>query len=71
MTPAEFFVKYQRDMIDYDKAFGAQCVDVFRQYCKDVIGCPHTGSVEGAKDLWFRFIDNDGVHIENRKDLLS
>lgn len=66
MTPAEFFVKYQREMIDYDKAFGAQCVDVFRQYCRDVIGCPHTGAVDGAKELWFRFIDNDEKKYFNR-----
>lgn len=71
MTPAEFFVKYQREMIDYDKAYGAQCVDVFRQYCRDVIGCPHTGAVDGAKDLWFRFIDNDEKKYFNRFNALQ
>lgn len=66
MTTAEFIVRYQKDSIDYDNYAGPQCTDVFRQYCKDVIGCPHTGAVEGAKDLWFRFIDNDEKKYFNR-----
>lgn len=38
--------------IDYDGAYGAQCVDLFRQYCRDVLDISvHTGAVEGAKDL--------------------
>ena len=59
MTLAEFAAKYCGQKVDYDKAYGPQCVDMFRQYCADVVGCPHTGSVEGAKDLWFNFSDND------------
>ena len=31
------------------------CVDLFRQYCQDVVGCGHTGSVEGAKDLYLNY----------------
>ena len=42
--------------IDYDGAYGAQCVDLFRQYTKDVLNIPvHTGAVEGAKDLYVNF----------------
>jgi len=59
MTFAEFIVKYDGKQVDFDKVYGSQCVDLFRQYCKDVIGCPHTGAVDGAKDLWFNFSDND------------
>lgn len=59
MTPLEFVQKYQGKKIDYDGAYGPQCVDVFRQYCKEVVKCPHTGAVEGAKDLWERFSLND------------
>lgn len=51
MTIAEFIRKYINTSVDFDGAFGAQCVDLFRQYCKDVWNLPHTGSVEGAKDL--------------------
>ena len=59
MTLAEFAAKYTGQKVDYDKAYGPQCVDLFRQYCADVIGCPHTGAVEGAKDLWFRFSETE------------
>ena len=59
MTLAEFAAKYSGKKVDFDKEYGAQCVDLFRQYCQDVIGCPHTGAVEGARDLWFKFSDND------------
>ena len=59
MTLAEFAAKYVGKKVDYDKAHGPQCVDIFRQYCQDVVGCPHTGTVEGAKDLWYKFSAND------------
>ena len=59
MTTAEFAAKYCGQKIDYDRAYGPQCVDVYRQYCADVVGCPHTGAVEGAKDLWFQYSQND------------
>lgn len=41
--------------VDFDGAYGAQCVDLFRQYCKDVLNIPHTGSVEGAKDIFLNY----------------
>ena len=44
--------------VDFDGAYGAQCVDLFRQYCKDVLGVPRTEPVEGAKDLVERYRDN-------------
>ena len=61
MTLAEFAAKYNGQKVDYDKAYGPQCVDLFRQYCADVVECPHTGSVdpEGAKGLWFQYSQND------------
>lgn len=51
----EFVNKYLNRKIDFDNAYGAQCVDVFRQYCKDVLNIPHTGAVEGAKDLFLNY----------------
>jgi len=54
MNLEEFVKKYNGKKVDFDGAFGAQCVDLFRQYNKDVFGLPHTGAVEGAVDL---FID--------------
>lgn len=51
----EFINKYNGKKVDYDGAFGAQCVDLFRQYCKDVLNIPHTGSVNGAKELYLNY----------------
>lgn len=55
MTIAEFISKNIGKKVDFDGAYGAQCVDLFRQYCKDVLNIPHTGSVEGAKDLYLNY----------------
>ena len=55
MTLAEFVEKYNGKKIDYDGHYGAQCVDVFRQYCKDVLAIPHTGGVVGAAELFTKY----------------
>lgn len=55
MTLDEFVEKYSGKKIDYDGAYGAQCVDVFRQYCKDVLHVPHTGAVVGASELFTKY----------------
>lgn len=51
MSFEEFIIKYNGKKVDFDGAFGAQCVDLFRLYNKEVWGNPHTGAVDGAKDL--------------------
>lgn len=51
----EFINKHINTKADFDGVYGAQCVDLFRQYCKDVLNIPHTGSVEGAKDLFLNY----------------
>ncbi len=55
MTFEGFLKKYAGMKVDADKMYGAQCVDLFRQYCTDVWNVPHTGSVEGAKDLYLNY----------------
>ena len=55
MTFEEFITKNCGKAVDYDKAYGAQCVDLFRQCCQDVWGIPHTGVVDGAKDLYLNY----------------
>lgn len=55
MKLEEFIKKNTGKKIDYDKRYGAQCVDLFRQYCQDVLCIPHTGGVEGAKDLLINY----------------
>lgn len=51
MSFEEFIIKYNGKKVDYDGAYGAQCVDLFRLYNKEVWENPHTGAVAGAKDL--------------------
>jgi len=41
MIIEEFFKKYDGKFLDYDKAFGAQCKDVFSAYNKEVVGNPN------------------------------
>ncbi len=55
MTLDEFYKVYNGKKVDYDGHYGAQCVDLFRQYCKDVLEIPHTGGVVGAKDLYEKY----------------
>ena len=57
MSIDQFITKYCGKKVDFDGAYGAQCVDLFRQYCQDVLGIPHTGSVDGAKDLYEKYAD--------------
>lgn len=52
MTLKRFVVTYNGQKVDWDKANGYQCVDLFRQYCKDVLNVEQCPSVDGAKDLW-------------------
>lgn len=52
MTLKRFVVTYNGQKVDWDKAYGYQCVDLFRQYCKDVLNIEQCPSVDGAKDLW-------------------
>ena len=52
MTLKRFVVTYNGQKVDWDKAHGYQCVDLFRQYCKDVLNVEQCPSVDGAKDLW-------------------
>lgn len=59
MLLEEFVKTYNGKKVDFDNALGAQCVDLFRQYVKDVWGInEHTGSCAttgGAKDLYFDY----------------
>ena len=55
MYLADFFKKYNNKKIDYDKAYGAQCVDLFRQFNKEVLGISQPKGVNGAKDFWSNY----------------
>lgn len=55
MTLNDFVKKYDGKKVDFDNAYGAQCVDLFRMYNKEVLELPYTGAVNGAKDIYFKF----------------
>lgn len=55
MTLKRFICTYINKKVDFDGTSGAQCVDLYRQYCKDVLGITQTpalGIEGGAKDIW-------------------
>ena len=51
MTLTEFIRTYLGKKVDFDRQFGAQCVDLYRRYCADVLGVPQSPAVESAKDI--------------------
>lgn len=58
MNLSIFCMKYHGQKVDFDGVCGAQCVDLFRQYNKDVWGNPRLeglGENGGAKDLWLKY----------------
>ena len=67
MTLEEFIIKYDGKKVDFDGVYGAQCVDLFRQYTKEVLEIKeHTGpcaTTGGAVDLW---LDYDKMPIEKK-----
>lgn len=67
LTLSDFIMKYNGKKVDYDKVFGPQCVDLFRQYSEEGLDIPeHTGSCStsgGAKDL---FLDYNKMPLEQK-----
>ena len=59
MLLEEFVNKYNGKKVDFDGVYGAQCVDLFRQYSKECLEiAEHTGSCSttgGAKDLFMNY----------------
>lgn len=53
MTLKRFIVNNLNKKVDFDGMYDCQCVDLYRQYVKDVLDVPQTPSVEGAKDIYF------------------
>ena len=50
MTVQEFFDKWVGKSIDFDGIYGFQCVDLFKQYNKEVVGSPNVNG--NAIDYW-------------------
>ena len=55
MTLGEFTKKYNGKKVDFDNAFGGQCVDLFRFYAKEVLGVQQALPVVGAKDFYANY----------------
>jgi len=55
MNLQEFFDKHKGEPVDFDGAYGAQCVDLARQYMKEVWGfARQPEGVAGAADFFFK-----------------
>lgn len=52
-------------MIDFDGAYAGQCVDLYRQYCKEVLAFPQSPPVRGAADIWDTYLKNCFTRYEN------
>lgn len=53
----EFVNKHINTKVDYDGYYGAQCVDLFRQYVKELYGITNLEALGdgGAKDIYLRY----------------
>jgi surface antigen len=67
MTYQEFVKKYLGKGIDWDKKYGNQCVDVYRQYCHE-LGFKQSPPVVGAKDIWDTYLKSDWDRVTNTPD---
>ena len=77
MTLQDFVAKYTNVLVDYDKFYGGQCVDLFRQYLKEVLKVPQPRPILGAADLWdvidtatFERISNSLTNIPQPGDIM-
>lgn len=58
----DFLKKYNGKKIDYDGYYSAQCVDLFRQFNKEVLGIAQPKGVNGAKDFWNNYDKDANLH---------
>lgn len=61
MTHGQFISKYQGKYLDWDKKFGFQCMDLMRQYVKEVYGLSPYAVIPAAptaKQCFLNFKDN-------------
>ena len=65
MTVEEFFSKWEGKGLDFDGHYGFQCIDVYRQFVKEVLEVPQSPGVEGAKDVWTTYLTDRFTKITN------
>lgn len=65
MSFDEFIKKYDGHTVDWDNAFGGQCVDLYRLYVHEVLNLPQSKPIPGAKDIWDNFLTDSFDKIPN------
>jgi len=65
MTYQQFKDKWLGKGIDWDNHFGFQCVDVYRQYCHEVLEIPQSPLVKGAKNIWTTYLKEHFKQVPN------
>lgn len=67
MTLEGFITKWLGKKADFDSAYGGQCVDLFRFYCKEVLSIPQPKGVVGAADFWGNYDTDPVLHTHFTK----
>lgn len=77
MTLEEFTNFWLGKKCDFDGFYGGQCVDLYRQYVKDVLGFPQSPGVGGAAEIWesaspeyYDFIPNTPEGVPLKGDIV-
>lgn len=70
MTIKDFFNKWNGKGIDFDGYYGYQCVDLYRQYCQEVLGIPQSPKVTGASNIWESYLKEHFIEIKNTPDAI-
>ena len=77
ITFAQFIDKWLGKKIDFDGYYGGQCVDLYRQYVKEVLGFPQSPGVGGAAEIWhsadpkyYDFIENTPLAVPEYGDIM-
>jgi hypothetical protein len=65
MTYNEFLNKYNNQPIDFDGHYGYQCMDLYRQYVKEVLEFPQSPGVKGAVNVWGTYLKDHFTAIKN------
>lgn len=69
ITLADFITEYAGKFVNYDTVYGPQCMDLFRQYAKDVLGFPQSKGVSNAWEVFFNFDPELWEKIPYRKGI--
>ena len=62
MKLQEFLDNNNNKKVDFDGHYGAQCVDLFRCFNRDVLGIAQPRGVNGAKDFWTNYPNDPNLY---------